>query len=473
MDRFADPGQSHLVHHGDRELADQLAGVGGDDRAAQDPVGPPGDVHLHESLVFPVGDGAVHLVQGHPEGIDLDPGRLGVALVHAHVGDLRVGVGAPGHDQGRELLGAQEERVLHHDLGSGVGGVGELPVHADVAGRVDLWVRGLEVVVHVDAPPIVVRHAGLLEAQALDVRCATDAQQDPIHGHLCGSAPRLREVDHPLVPALRDAFDRRLVDHADALVGEALLDDGGRVGVLAREEVGVVVEDHHLGPQAPEGLGHLAADRSGSDHPESARAFGQVEDRLVGQVARLGKPLDGQGDGAGAGGDHGLLETQPAARHLQRLPVGEVGVSEEDVDSQLVPVALGGVLGADLCAQASHSLEGGAEVGLGSGSQCQTDLLLGPARLVDHPRRADHALRGYAADVETVAAEVVALDQRHLRAQSGGDRRTDESGAAGTDHHEVVTPAGLGVPPAGGVHVLQELLVVRIERLDDGQIGHA
>ena len=105
------------------------------------------------------------------------PALARLALVEADVGDLGLGVGAPGHHQGRELPAPAEERVLHHDLRGGVGRVGELPGHAHVAGGVDAAIRGAQPVVDLDAPLRVEGDARRLEPEPLDVRRAARGDQ--------------------------------------------------------------------------------------------------------------------------------------------------------------------------------------------------------------------------------------------------------------------------------------------------------
>ena len=67
------------------------------------------------------------------------------------MGDLRVGVGAPRNRQGAQTLAAEEQRVLDHDARRGVGGMRELVFQADVAGRVDARIGGLQEIVDPDA----------------------------------------------------------------------------------------------------------------------------------------------------------------------------------------------------------------------------------------------------------------------------------------------------------------------------------
>ena len=247
------------------------------------------------------------------------PAARASALVHPHVRHLGIGVGAPRHHERGELLRAREQRVLHHDLRRGVGRVGELPLHADVAGGVDARVAGLEIVVHVHAAARVVAHAHRLEVEPLDVGRAADAEQQLVDDDALGCGPsRVREVDRARVAVALDALDRGAVHHADALGREARLEDPRGVLVLARQDVRVGVQHDHLAAEPPERLRQLAADRARADHAEAARPLGEVEDRLVGQVARGLDALDRQRDRARAGRDHGLLEAQRRARRPRR-----------------------------------------------------------------------------------------------------------------------------------------------------------
>ena len=65
-------------------------------------------------------------------------------------------------------------------------------------------------------------------------------------------------------------------------------------------------------------------------------------------------------------------------------------------------------------------------------------ILVGIAHLGVQARSADDRFRRHAADIEAVAAEQMALDQRDLRALCRRGVRRDQSRRAGADDHEVV-----------------------------------
>ncbi len=94
------------------------------------------------------------------------------------------------------------------------------------------------------------------------------------------------------------------------------------------------------------------------------------------------------------------------------------------------------------------------------------------ARVVPGAGGADHRLRRHAAVVEAVAAQQPALDQRHPGAQPGGAGGAHQPGGAGADHHQVVALGRLRVDPGRRVDVVDQPLVVAIERLDEaGDLG--
>ena len=230
--------------------------------------------------------------------------------------DLRIGVGAPRHHQRRELLAAdraeREERVLHRDLRRRVGRMRELPAEADVARGVDARVAGAERVVHAHAAARRTRRphprGRAPRRWAPDRRrrrissTASSSSAAPARAKCRRFAPSRRDTRWSVAPwttRIPSSAKRRSRKRCD-------------VGVLARQQVRVGVQHHHLGAEAPERLRHLAADRTGADHAEARGPLGQVEERLVGQIAGLGQARDRRRGGARAGRDDGAREAQAA-----------------------------------------------------------------------------------------------------------------------------------------------------------------
>ena len=90
-----------------------------------------------------------------------------------------------------------EEGVLDHDLGQGVGDVGELVREADVAGGEDPRVGGLEPVVDFDAGLDAVVDAHDFEPQTLDIRRPAHAHEDLVDDPLRGCSTCLEMEDFP------------------------------------------------------------------------------------------------------------------------------------------------------------------------------------------------------------------------------------------------------------------------------------
>ena len=140
----------------------------------------------------------------------------------------------------------------------------------------------------------------------------------------------------------------------------------------------------------------------------------------------------------------GARELEAVAVHLERRRSREAPAAEEDVHAEPgeAPRAV------DRCeagAEPSHARHHGGEVDVDRGHVHAEGA--GLARVGGGARRGDDRLRRHAADVQAVAAEDVALDERHARAEPGGARRRDEAGGARADDDEVVPAGGRGVSP--------------------------
>ena len=332
------------------------------------------------------------------------------------MGDLGLGVGAPGHHQGRELPAPAEERVLHHDLRGGVRRVGELPGHAHVAGGVDAAIRGAQPVV--DRTPRFVSKATPAASSpspsTFGARPAATSSSSTTSE--LGAPVRALQAQLELGPLALHLLDPAAEHEIDAVAGEGALHDLGGVGVLALEHVGAHLEQVHPDAEALERLGELAADRPAADHREARGAPGELEDRLVRAEAGAGEPGYGRSRGARARRDHGAPEAQLRAGHEGAVRAGKARLAEEHVDAELAGVARRRVLVADARADAAHALH---RVGEGLRGR-----IAGEAGVL---RGGDHRLRGHAADVQAVAAHQVALDERDLARR--GSRRPRRSRA--------------------------------------------
>jgi len=101
---------------------------------------------------------------------------------------------------------------------------------------------------------------------------------------------------------------------AASTTGLILTGGGARFGLLGREETTGSLDDRHPGTKAGEDLSKLAADGPGAEHRNTGRELAQLQDRLVVQVAGLGKPGDRRDQGLQAGRqEDGARLDRPAA----------------------------------------------------------------------------------------------------------------------------------------------------------------
>src|SRR5262249_12607070 len=75
------------------------------------------------------------------------------------------------------------------------------------------------------------------------------------------------------------------------------------------------------------------------------------------------------------------------------------------------------------------------------------------ANLGGRPGGSEQCLGRYAADIEAVAPQEFALDQRHPGAQPGGTGGRDQPGGARTDHYQVVLGGRFRADPVRRVDV--------------------
>ena len=110
VDGQADVGGVGAHLDGQRGLGDEVAGVGADDAAADDPVGGLVEQHLGHALVAAQGQRAAAGGPGEHALAVLDPGGLGLVLGDPDPGDLGIGVGDRGDDGGVEVAGVARRR---------------------------------------------------------------------------------------------------------------------------------------------------------------------------------------------------------------------------------------------------------------------------------------------------------------------------------------------------------------------------
>src|SRR5439155_23374059 len=173
--------QTHPSRHRHADFTNHLSGVTRHDGSAENFIAPLADVEFHETLFLTVQYSAVHLLELAHIGIDFQAAFAGVTLVEANVGNFRVGVSAPGHREGAGFLAAKEQGILNYDPGRKIGGMGEFSGQANITGRVDARVGGLETIVYQHAFARIVLDAHGLQIDPFDIRRAAGTGKDLIH----------------------------------------------------------------------------------------------------------------------------------------------------------------------------------------------------------------------------------------------------------------------------------------------------
>ena len=84
------------------------------------------------------------------------------------------------------------------------------------------------------------------------------------------------------------------------------------------------------------------------------------------------------------------------------------------------------------------------------------------ARVMGGPRGADQAFGRHAADVEAIAAQEIALDQRDLRAQPGCAGGADQPRRTAADDNHIVFSRRRRIAPARRMAVVDQLLVMGV-----------
>jgi hypothetical protein len=251
--------------------------------------------------------------------------------------------------------------------------------------------------------------------------------------------------------------------HADTVGDERLLHDGGCIGILVAEDPWHQFQQRDFAAEARERLGELAPDRARADHGQTPRQRGQAEHRFVGQVAGLGQARDGRRARARAGGNAGAGEAQRLPAHRHGVGAGETAFAQEHVNAEAAEAGRR-VVRADAGTQLAHARHHGRKIDRDARGHAHAERTR-PPDVGRGARSPEEGLRRHAADVQAVAAEQVALDERHPGAQARGARGRHEARRAAADHDEIVAALGRRVGPVRWVRVFEPLAIHRIEGL--------
>src|SRR6516164_1444531 len=205
------------------------------------------------------------------------------------------------------------------------------------------------------------------------------------------------------------------------------------------------------GAETGKGLAQLATDWPGADHGQARRQLRERKDGLVGEESRLGQAGDGRPVGPGARRDHGPAEAKSLAGNLHRVRPGESTLAEVDIDAEASEPSRR-VVGTDAGPQPAHSVHDTSKIDPHAGRNVYPELC-SVANLGGDPGGPDQRLGRYAADVEAVAPQQFALDQRHPGAQPGGTGGRDQPGGARTDYYQVVPDRRFRADPVRRVDI--------------------
>lgn len=213
-----------------------------------------------------------------------------------------------------------------------------------------------------------------------------------------------------------------------ALRAQRGLDGLGGLRQVAGEHARRHVDHAHLAAELAKGKGQLDPDHTAADDGEVAWGGGQLEDALVGERTLGGQAGNGNPARAGAGGDHNLLGSEDALAALGQgqghLRGAQQARAAEDQAEVLHLAELVGLLLAQGVALAPH---------LGQRT----------VRIVHTPLLGlmDERLRGHAADIGAVAADVQGLDHGHGLPKVGQTNGDGQPARAGPDDDRVKTVA--------------------------------
>src|SRR5216683_430697 len=277
-------------------------------------------------------------------------------------------------------------------------------------------------IVHFDTC-LVEGDSGGLEVEAFDIGGAADCDQDLVCDHRLFPAFTFELECLRVIPPLGSPDTGSKLD-VNSFSLELRREDGGGIWVLARQEARTIAYDRDVAAESAEGLSELAANRAGPNDDEAAWEPGQREHALIGEEARLRKPANRGTRGPGSCCDHRAREVQPLPTDLNGIASDEPCLPQENVDTELRQ-AMCRVVVRDAGTEAAHPLRGCGEVeadGIG-----RTDAERGClANCLYCVSCSQQAFGRHAAEVETVSAHQVLLDERDLGAESGRAHGRDE-----------------------------------------------
>ena len=181
------------------------------------------------------------------------------------MGHFRIGVRAPGDNEGAHFLMTEEQGILDNEACLEVSRMGKLIGTANVSGGVDSVVAGLEIVVDRHSPALarLVGDLGGFQIKTLDVGSPAGADDNLIHFQRTKATVAVIFDDLAGV-GLSDLQWLIIEDQCNPFPLKHLLDNGGGVSILLIHNPIVFMEERDPGAQPLKGLGKFATEGTGS-----------------------------------------------------------------------------------------------------------------------------------------------------------------------------------------------------------------
>ena len=440
MNQRRERPQLHPRLHGERDLRDHRPRARREDMSAQDPAPLPDD-DLDSAHGGALGDRPVQV----PDVVDVR-GHRGSMAIHGlgfgepDVGEFGLRVGAPRDHAVVDVRAHGKERVLHDGARFVVGDVREQEAADDVAGGEDVFPGCAQLRIDGD-PALRGLHPCRVESHSLRIRRAPRGDQHLVDLERFGRDPRMVAAcvpgggDRHAPPVSRpvDPCHDVARPDLDALLTQPARQEFSQLRLLAHHEPVEQLHHRDVRAEAAEGLGEFDADRPAADHGERGGDRVAVEGFGVREVTCLLKPRDRRHRRPGAGGDDETARADAAAVHLDFVRRNEAGRPLDHIDAH-------GAKTLGIIVRLDHG-PSGADAGenvrsLDRRPDGPQAVRGGVTKMMRHPGRADQGLGGHASGPEAVAAQAVALDQRHVRAEPrapGGGHETRRTSANGDD----------------------------------------
>lgn len=230
-------------------------------------------------------------------------------------------------------------------------------------------------------------------------------------------------------------------EDADPILGQLLLHHLGGFGILLGQDALAAGNEGHLGSQTGQSLAQLAAYRPRPYHRHRFGQAGQVKDRFVGQIARLGQARQGGNPRTGSGGDDKSPRLYLPSCHLKGAPIHKAALGKHQFHPQLAEAIWRiGVVGDVALGRANvfvhleviHRDPCWARESYPTGSH-------GLANPMDGMGHVKKGFAGHTAIPEAIAAQAVAaFHQQHLGLQLGRSAGHHQTRRTGADDHNIV-----------------------------------